>query len=187
MLSPSSLCYKKLCIRTVQIFSNSTSPYEDRLLQTKDEGKDRWEFPRHHLKFYGILGKRSNVSYSTQGRLLTGSPMYELKFHLCFLFISIKRIRRKPVWYTCTLTFHWSRKKEKSLIDTFTFFLIQLSIVQNCNFFYELAKVLNICFISRRGLFWPGVEVWGPQHRRQKGGHDGKQEIRTMIYLTTSC
>ena len=37
--------------------SNSTSPYEDRLLQTKDEGKDRWEFPRHHLKFYGILGK----------------------------------------------------------------------------------------------------------------------------------
>lgn len=37
--------------------SNSTSPYEDRLLQTKDEGKDRWEFPRHHLKFYGILGE----------------------------------------------------------------------------------------------------------------------------------
>ena len=39
--------------------SNSTSPYEDRLLQTKDEGKDRWEFPRHHLKFYGILGNLS--------------------------------------------------------------------------------------------------------------------------------
>jgi len=37
--------------------SNTTSPYEDRLLQTKDDGKDRWEFPRHHLKFYGILGE----------------------------------------------------------------------------------------------------------------------------------
>ena len=38
----------------------SFSPgYEDsRLLHTKDtEGKDRWEFPRHHLKFYGILGE----------------------------------------------------------------------------------------------------------------------------------
>ena len=35
----------------------SSNPYEDNLiLQTKDVG-DRWEFPRHHLKFYGILGK----------------------------------------------------------------------------------------------------------------------------------
>ena len=53
--------------------SNSTSPYEDRLLQTKDEGKDRWEFPRHHLKFYGILGKSvvptSHKDAYRQGRL----------------------------------------------------------------------------------------------------------------------
>ena len=35
-----------------------SNPYEDTLLQTKDisDEKDKWEFPRHHLKFYGILG-----------------------------------------------------------------------------------------------------------------------------------
>ena len=36
---------------------SSSNPYEDTLLQTKDEQTDRWEFPRHHLKFYGILGE----------------------------------------------------------------------------------------------------------------------------------
>jgi len=36
---------------------SSTNPYEDSLItNTKDE-KDKWEFPRHHLKFYGILGE----------------------------------------------------------------------------------------------------------------------------------
>jgi len=37
---------------------SSSNPYEDSLIinNTKDE-KDRWEFPRHHLKFYGILGE----------------------------------------------------------------------------------------------------------------------------------
>ena len=37
---------------------SSSNPYEDSLIinNTKDE-KDRWEFPRHHLKFYGILGR----------------------------------------------------------------------------------------------------------------------------------
>ena len=35
---------------------SSCNPYEDSLIiNTKDE-KDKWEFPRHHLKFYGILG-----------------------------------------------------------------------------------------------------------------------------------
>jgi len=36
-----------------------SNPYEDTLLQTKDisDDKDKWEFPRHHLKFYGILGE----------------------------------------------------------------------------------------------------------------------------------
>ena len=39
-------------------FQSSSNPYEDSLIinNTKDE-KDRWEFPRHHLKFYGILGR----------------------------------------------------------------------------------------------------------------------------------
>ena len=37
---------------------SSSNPYEDSLIinNTKEE-KDRWEFPRHHLKFYGILGR----------------------------------------------------------------------------------------------------------------------------------
>lgn len=36
---------------------SSSNPYEDSLItNTKDE-KDKWEFPRHHLKFYGILGE----------------------------------------------------------------------------------------------------------------------------------
>jgi len=36
-----------------------SNAYEDNLLQTKDisDEKDKWEFPRHHLKFYGILGE----------------------------------------------------------------------------------------------------------------------------------
>ena len=39
---------------------SSSNPYEDSLIinNTKDE-KDRWEFPRHHLKFYGILGRNN--------------------------------------------------------------------------------------------------------------------------------
>ena len=40
---------------------SSSNPYEDTLLQTKDEQTDRWEFPRHHLKFYGILGESLNL------------------------------------------------------------------------------------------------------------------------------
>jgi len=37
--------------------SSSYNPYEDSLIiNTKDE-KDKWEFPRRHLKFYGILGE----------------------------------------------------------------------------------------------------------------------------------
>ena len=43
---------------------SSSNPYEDTLLQTKDEQTDRWEFPRHHLKFYGILGESSKYQYS---------------------------------------------------------------------------------------------------------------------------
>ena len=35
----------------------SFNSYDNHLLQTKDES-DPWEFPRHHLKFYGILGKK---------------------------------------------------------------------------------------------------------------------------------
>jgi len=34
----------------------SMNSYDNHLLQTKDES-DPWEFPRHHLKFYGILGE----------------------------------------------------------------------------------------------------------------------------------
>jgi len=34
----------------------SFNSYDNHLLQTKDES-DPWEFPRHHLKFYGILGE----------------------------------------------------------------------------------------------------------------------------------
>ena len=35
----------------------SFNSYDNHLLQTKDES-DPWEFPRHHLKFYGILGNK---------------------------------------------------------------------------------------------------------------------------------
>jgi len=38
-------------------FSNSSNPYESDFLQTKESNHDKWEFPRHHLKIYGILGE----------------------------------------------------------------------------------------------------------------------------------
>ena len=44
-------------------FQSSSNPYEDSLIinNTKEE-KDRWEFPRHHLKFYGILGRNNSLT-----------------------------------------------------------------------------------------------------------------------------
>ena len=41
---------------------SSFNPYEDSLINNTKDEKDRWEFPRHHLKFYGILGKSRNPS-----------------------------------------------------------------------------------------------------------------------------
>jgi len=38
-------------------YSNSSNTYESDFLQTKEPYQDKWEFPRHHLKIYGILGE----------------------------------------------------------------------------------------------------------------------------------
>jgi len=37
--------------------SSSCNPYEDSLISNTKDEKDKWEFPRRHLKFYGILGE----------------------------------------------------------------------------------------------------------------------------------
>ena len=58
--------FTELPSRKTSFASNFTSSfswntYEDHIIQTKDE-KDKWEFPRHHLKFYGILGMNDEFS-----------------------------------------------------------------------------------------------------------------------------